>query len=107
MHFPRIKALFNRFPLVTSSSFEKKTKNEYECFASCAKPLIFCRRRQTVSIFLLAALEDYIDETRSNGFALTERERETKSVQSVRYRLRLRVNCETSDKGKPPRFFGN
>jgi hypothetical protein len=21
--------------------------------------------------------------------------------------LRLRVNCETSDKGKPPRFFGN
>lgn len=67
----RIKALFNRETIPTRKISSFKRKNEYErCFASCAKSLLFfCRRRQTLYIFLLAALEDYIDETRSNGFA--------------------------------------
>ena len=47
----RIKALFNRFPLETSSSFEKKRKNEYECFASCAKSLLFFVGGAKLSIF--------------------------------------------------------
>jgi len=106
----RIKALFNRETIPTRKISSFKRKNEYErCFASCAKSLLFFVGGAKLSIFFYSP-RWRIRLYRRNPFEwfrVTERERETKSVQSVRYRLRLRVNCETSDKGKPPRFFGN
>jgi hypothetical protein len=68
VQFPELKrfSTANRFPL---ERFRVSKGIRTLLRELCKKPLIFCRRRQTLYIFLLAALEDYIDETRSNGFA--------------------------------------